>query len=593
MVQIDRHRRRAEIALQSSGAAKIEPLDKVQVVEDGAGERILRVAAGTAHVEITLGSGPFLRIAPLKGAAGVEVKAITRYVVLPDFFADDVVFDPVKFTTPEHGLPAENFLLQLLEGGDTIVMCVWQGNLKLQARGNAAVPGGKAAKEGPDPQVDLVLGGEDRARRVSAARIEFQSKPVYIGILEQQGIWHDEEVSGLPGYKPTPIAWKRPFEARWRGDFIVAEGKTMSDWPTRQQSFDFQSTSSPRTDRWWERGTDALDARFAAATSSADVTKWWERGDENAPQIWQESLGSFFLYPAVFKGDEVRLCLYADKATRVEKQRPTQGSSGVGQDTAEARPANVYERVIIYPLGRVRTTPLAVYTPVDLMRETLGTGPCEYVLDLAGVKPQPAGGDRPILSYATCGLWNDHILPITHQFKSRRDGEFESLDEKTKAHLIEALEEMWYFVHAVHDRLREYRNWGADMAAFCERESARNAAVRPLAKKALLHLKRLNADIGRHRFDGPGSEVYWKQRIPELIAMVKKDQYAEVATIGKIRDLGNDQDERVSRCRQYVKALRQEILLEDASDPDARRFAAEIRDRSHQMLRNMHPKEGF
>ena len=227
------------------------------------------------------------------------------------------------------------------------------------------------------------------------------------------------------------------------------------------------------------------------------------------------------------------------------------------------------------------------------MRETLGTGPCEYVLDLAGVKPQPAGGDRPILSYATCGLWNDHIAPITRQFKKRPSGGFEPLDEKTKAHLIQALEEMWYFVHAVHDRLREYRKWGADMAAFCERESARSPAVRPLAEKAMLHIKRLNADIGRHRFEGAGSEAYWKDRVPELIALVKQDQYGEVASIARIRDLGNEQDERVSRCRQYVKALRQEILLQNTGDAETRSFAAEVRDRCHQMLRNMHPKEGF
>ncbi len=132
--------RRAEIALQSSGATKSEPLGKARVVEDNAGERVLRVAAGTAQVEITLGLGPFVKITPVKDAASVEVKAITRYVALPDFFADDVIFDPIKFTTPEHRVPAENVLLQFLEGGDTIVMCIWQGNLKLQARGNAAVP---------------------------------------------------------------------------------------------------------------------------------------------------------------------------------------------------------------------------------------------------------------------------------------------------------------------------------------------------------------------------------------------------------------------------------------------------------------------
>jgi hypothetical protein len=172
-------------------------------------------------------------------------------------------------------------------------------------------------------------------------------------------------------------------------------------------------------------------------------------------------------------------------------------------------------------------------------------------------------------------------------------GAFQRLDDKTAAHLVQALEEMWYFVHAVHDRLREYKKWGTDMAAYCEQESAKSPTVKPVADKAMPYIKRLNADIVGHRFEGAGSEAYWKDRIPQLIAMVKEGKYAEVASVGKIRDLGNDQDERVSRCRQYVKALRQEVLLQDTGDPDARKFAAEIRNRCHQMLRNMHPKEGF
>ncbi|MGA2065453.1 MAG: hypothetical protein ABSG86_10800 [Thermoguttaceae bacterium] len=585
--------KRAEIAIQGPGAAHSPPISKAEVVEDEAGQGVLRVTAGVAQAEITLGAGVFVKVNPGKNAASVEVRAGARYVALPDFFADDVVFDPVRFAAATLSVPAENFLLQFIEGGDSIVMCIWPGNLKLPARGSDMASGRKVVREGPDPEVDLVFAGAGKARRVSAARIEFQNKPVYVGILEHKGIWHDQDAGGLPAYAPATIAWKRPFEAKWRGDFIVAEGKRLEDWPTRSQSFEFQSTSSPRTDRWWERGTDALDARFAAATSNPRPEKWWERGDENAPQIWQESLASFFIYPAVLKGDEVRLCLYADKAARNRQRRSKPEVAKAGRNAPDATPPNVYERVIIYPLGRVPATPLTVFTPVDLMRETLGTGPCQYVLDLAGVKPQPAGGDRPILSYATCGLWNDHIAPITRQFKKLPGGGFEPLDEKTKAHLIQAVEEMWYFVHAVHDRLREYRQWGAGMAAFCQRESARSPAVRPLAEKAMLHIQRLNADIGRHRFEGPGSEAYWKDRIPELIALVKQDQYVEVAGIAGIRDLGNQQDERVSRCRQYVKALRQEILLQDTGDAEARSFAAEIRDRCRQMLRNMHPKEGF
>ena len=109
---------------------------------------------------------------------------------------------------------------------------------------------------------------------------------------------------------------------------------------------------------------------------------------------------------------------------------------------------------------------------------------------------------------------------------------------------------MWYFVHAIHDRIREYRTWGSDMDAFCRQESGKSAAVKAVADQTLAQLDKLNADIARHKFEGPGSEAYWKDRIPVLIQMVKADNYAEVGGIEKIRQLGDQQDERVSRCRQ-------------------------------------------
>jgi hypothetical protein len=567
--------KRIELTLLTSGASKSSLIDQAEVSTNKEGEKFLRVVAGGAQAELTLGAGPFVKVTPVKNAAALEVKADARYAALPDFFADDVVFDPVHLPMRSMSVPAENFLLQFVEGGDTIVMCIWPGKGKRPEAKTADAPAPKEAKEGPAPQVDLLFAGEGKARRVSAVRLAFQDQPVYAGLLEQKGIWQDVDAASLPAYKPTPIAWKRPFEARWRGDFIVREGQRLADWPMRNQSFDFRSTSNLQ-----KENADPLDARFLAATSSKRSAnwwetglQWWERGNQDSPEIWQESLASFFIYPAVFKSNETRLCLYTDKQAR-------------------SKP-HVYEHVLIYPLGRVAGTPLDVFTPVDLMRETLGQGPCEYILDLAGIKPRPAGGDRPTLAYATCGLWDYHLKPILGQLKKKPDGTFEPLDEKTKTHLVQAMEDMWYFVHAIHDRLREYKQWGAEAEAFCKKESATNPPSKPIADPALAQLARLNADLARHKFDGPGSEAYWKVRIPELIQMVKADNYADVAAIGKIRDLGNDQDERVSRCRQYVKAVLQEILFQDTSQPSARAFAADLRDRCHRMLRNQCPKEGF
>src|SRR5437660_861577 len=39
---------------------------------------------------------------------------------------------------------------------------------------------------------------------------------------------------------------------------------------------------------------------------------------------------------------------------------------------------------VIYPLGRTSATPLDSFTVVDIVRATLGVGPCEYILDLEG-----------------------------------------------------------------------------------------------------------------------------------------------------------------------------------------------------------------
>src|SRR5207249_7940490 len=71
--------------------------------------------------------------------------------------------------------------------------------------------------------------------------------------------------------------------------------------------------------------------------------------------------------------------------------------------------------VHFYPLNRVAETPLEAVTVVDLARSCLGTGPCEYLLDLEGHKDRYQGR-------ATCGV-RDILGRIysAHQQKARHD----------------------------------------------------------------------------------------------------------------------------------------------------------------------------
>ena len=70
--------------------------------------------------------GIFLETEPGVGAGRLRVEAPGSYVVLPDFFADDILIDASKVPVPEIEIPSENFLLHLIPGGDAIAMCVFE-----------------------------------------------------------------------------------------------------------------------------------------------------------------------------------------------------------------------------------------------------------------------------------------------------------------------------------------------------------------------------------------------------------------------------------------------------------------------------------
>ena len=548
-------------------------IEKATVKKLDGNQAVLTVTVSGAAADLILGAGKvFVKALPGEGAASLDVAADARYAILPDFFADDTIYDARRFQVESLSVPAENFLFQLVEGERAMVMCVWQGSLTEAAKDADAAP----AKEGEDPRVDIMFSGEGDARRVAACRIEFLGKPVHVGVLEHEKMWHRVDVSSWEAWKPTPVEWKRPFDAKWRGDFIVAEGKKTDDWHTRSQSFPF-------------RGPVGKDGK-----------KWWGKGDENAPMVYQEAL-SHILYPCFFKGDETRLALYADGKARgsvrnhnrqEDKKALNAKKEGKEYIPQHKLPPNIYETVLIYPLNRLEATPVAVYTPVDIMRDTLGQGPCEYVLDLEGVKPRPDGGTRKLVGGATCAIWMQHIFPIVSR-DLRRLKEGDTLDEKKKTHLIQSLEDIILFVHAVHDRIREYKKWGGETLAYVEAEAKRDEKLAPLAGKLVPYLKALNDDVGKMKFEGKGTEGGWDEHVKKLIEEVNADSYKNVGSVSGIRNLGNHQDHMVARSRRYVKGLRQEASLADTRDPAVRAFATEVRARCRKILRNKHAKEGL
>ncbi len=579
MLRIFSKTKGADVDLQLGLTAKggtIQSIEKVALSKLDGNEGAARLTMGVAQVDLILGAGrPYLQVVPAKGAEQLRVSAQSRYALLPDFFADDTVYDAQRFTSKSLTVPAENFLLQFMEGGRAIVACIWPGSLKQ----SVATQNGKgtptASPEKADPHVSLHFSGSWNARKIAESRIEFQDRPIYIAVLEHDQQWLDLDVASWPGYTPKAIDWKRPFEAKWRANFVVAEGKETQDWHTLTQSFDFRGPVKKGQQPWWGK----------------------KGSTPERPMIWEESLGRI-IFPCWFKDEQTHLCLYADAAQRklVEKHNKAEHTKASkakksGQTytpPALKTPPNIYERVLIYPVDRTADTPVSTFTLVDVMRDTLGAGPCEYILDLEGIKARPDGGNRALLEQATCPLWDKHVYPILRGVTAET-----KLPEEKKTHLIQALLDMRTFVHAVHDRIREYKKWGLEMEAFCKDQAAKTNKVKPLADKVLKRIAALNRDVGSLKFEGNGSEKYWHDTIETFIGQVKLDQYKDVNKVRGIRNLGNRQDQMVARCRRYVKGLRQIVTLADVTDPDVRTFANTIRVRSQEILRNKHHKEGL
>ena len=66
----------------------------------------------------------------LSGEAILHVECPSRFAVLPDFFADDILFDARKVPLDRVELPSENFLLLFTGQQDAIVMGVFENRCR-------------------------------------------------------------------------------------------------------------------------------------------------------------------------------------------------------------------------------------------------------------------------------------------------------------------------------------------------------------------------------------------------------------------------------------------------------------------------------
>jgi hypothetical protein len=531
-------------------------VESVALVEHGRASAVLEIGWKGRSAQFRLARGDLhVEVRPGPGATALRVQCASRFVLLPDFFADDLLVDARALPADRAELPSENFLLQPLGSGDVLAMTVFENR---------------------DQEVRVTLAGTGPERVVTGSEIEFgKGRKVWVAFLEAPGIWHSRELDAADAKKILPLGWRMPFVAQWRADFTRRDGLTDS-WDLLLADRDGDGYIKPS---WIDSGGRISEAsRTAAGEVDRDAYKaGGPASDRIGPDRirWTTVLGKV-PYPC-----------WTDRERNGFLQ------------PLEHKKLSFQGPVLIYPSNRLADTPLDCFTPVDVVRNTLGVGPCEHLLDVEGQKQEHVGR-------ATC-----HVRTLLNET-------YGAGGQKARAKEVEAwLGDGYDFLVHIRNRVLAYVAFGAELRKHLAAQKAARpelaAGIEPLealakeiderveARLQAIRTHKFLADtvarvvarkeeptppalaaelnrIFRERFLGyEGAD--WKERI--------KSEYTDALTA-----IGGQQDEMVGECRWVVKALRQKAGILVASDPRLAAVAAEVRARCQKMLRGGAAYEG-
>ncbi|MFI5377956.1 MAG: carbohydrate binding domain-containing protein [Tepidisphaerales bacterium] len=376
-------------------------------------------------------------------------------------------------------------------------------------------------------EVAVTLSGQDAARRIDATDIPCGKKDkVWIAVLSAPGIWHTHDIAAADAGKIVALDWKAPMPAMWRAD-LQRDDQLADSWEMLLQ----------------RPAGDFVKPRLVGGAEALGPDR----------KRWTTVLGSF-PYPCWIGKD---------------------GGASIQPLRSKVRFAGP---AVIYPLGRASNTPLDAFTVVDIVRATLGVGPCEYILDLEGQQSQYKGR-------ATCAN-RDTLNPI---YEKRQQAE-------RKAEVERSLAEVIIFIRHIRSRIETYIAFGHDILGYL----AEQKRIHPELEKPLAELETLARAIDA-RVAPRREKIKTPDEAAAMIEAFRKDGLDDIGPgafekckqfTASIVVIGDNQDELSGECRLAVKILRQRAGLAVAADPRLAEVAREIRARSQKVLRNPAGHEG-
>jgi hypothetical protein len=212
------------------------------------------------------------------------------------------------------------------------------------------------------------------------------------------------------------------------------------------------------------------------------------------------------------------------------------------------------------------------------MRNTLGVGPCEYILDLEGQKSEYKGR-------ATCSV-RDELGAIYEKNRQKQE----------RAKVEKFLDEGLTFVTHIRGRITRYVEFGHQMRDYL----AAQKKIHPELAEFLDEMDKIAGEIDS-RVSTRADEIQTPAHVAAMNedfrknvlvdngpdAPAKCQKYTQALVV-----IGGSQDELAGECRWVVKTLRQKAGLLTAKDSRLASIAAEIRARTQEALRNPANHEG-
>ncbi len=292
----------ADLHLKHEDGKPLGALETVVLESFGRGGAVVKLGYKRGEATLSVRRGESLvHLEPGPGAHALGMSGPIRWCMLPAFLGDDILFVPGGHKPGRHFLPSENLLLFFMQQEGALVQAIWP-------------PG--------DQLVEMVVAGGEGERRLAAALIQFDGKPLHLAAWHRPGLWTTGNVGDRFGsrdgkLKDVTLDWRPPFPAQWKTVF-----------------------HSRGRDTSWDRQPNRRHGTIGA------------HGGRSID----------YICPFYAKGRQTILRL---PPKGIHPEEP--------------------ELYVTFALRRSKGTPTGVQLPEDILRMSLNTGVCEYLLDRQGM----------------------------------------------------------------------------------------------------------------------------------------------------------------------------------------------------------------